>query len=105
MFGVASYAAVFRVAPPLSPHKLLWGERGSETKNGCVGEAMFGVDQYEFELSLTPVAWSFSRSTRITRKLAAPMLSCWFSFQFLSSSFVSQNNFNETFFLDRHYAR
>lgn len=47
VFGVASYAAVFRVAPPLSPHKRLWGERGSETKNRCVGEAMFGVDQFE----------------------------------------------------------
>ena len=38
----ASYAAVFSVAPPLSPHERFvgreWGsEWGSDTKNGCVG--------------------------------------------------------------------
>ena len=34
---VASYAAVFSVTPPLSPHKrCLWREWGSNTKNGCV---------------------------------------------------------------------
>ena len=31
---IASHAAIFSVAPPLSPHKREWG---SDTKNGCVG--------------------------------------------------------------------
>ena len=34
---LASYAVVFSVAPPLSPHKRLWGKRGNDTKNDCIG--------------------------------------------------------------------